>query len=87
MGTSLGGFLAARAAAFEHRLAALILHDAIFDIRSGLRSLPPELLGLGAHNSNGDRAGADGGLATRLGGGGRRSCLDHATALLGVCSW
>ena len=44
MGTSLGGYLAARAAAFEHRLAALVLHDAIFDLRSGLRSLPPELL-------------------------------------------
>jgi dienelactone hydrolase len=46
MGTSLGGFLAARAAAFEHRLSALILHDALFDIRSGLRSLPREIIGM-----------------------------------------
>jgi hypothetical protein len=42
MGTSFGGFLAARAAAFEHRLAAVILHDAIFDASaSGWRILPP----------------------------------------------
>ena len=44
MGTSLGGYLAARAAAFEHRLAALVLHEAIFDAMSGLRALPPDLL-------------------------------------------
>ncbi|MGV9347016.1 alpha/beta hydrolase family protein [Streptomyces spiralis] len=30
-GTSLGGYLAARAAAFEHRLAALVLHDGVDD--------------------------------------------------------
>ena len=48
MGTSLGGFLAARAAAFEHRLAALIVHDAIFDTRSGLRSLPPRRVSKGS---------------------------------------
>ena len=42
MGTSFGGFLAARAAAFEHRLAAVIVHDAIFDASSsGWRILPP----------------------------------------------
>lgn len=45
MGTSFGGFLAARAAAFEHRLAAAILHDAIFDASaSGWRILPPTVL-------------------------------------------
>jgi pimeloyl-ACP methyl ester carboxylesterase len=45
MGTSFGGFLAARAAAFEHRLAAVILHDAIFDASaSGWRILPPGVL-------------------------------------------
>ena len=45
MGTSFGGFLAARAAAFEHRLAAVILHDAIFDASaSGWRILPPRVL-------------------------------------------
>jgi pimeloyl-ACP methyl ester carboxylesterase len=30
MGTSLGGYLAARAAAFEHRLAACVLHDGVW---------------------------------------------------------
>jgi alpha-beta hydrolase superfamily lysophospholipase len=45
MGTSFGGFLAARAAAFEHRLAAVILHDAIFDASaSGWRILPRGVL-------------------------------------------
>ena len=45
MGTSFGGYLAARAAAFEHRLAAVILHDAIFDASaSGWRILPPTVL-------------------------------------------
>jgi pimeloyl-ACP methyl ester carboxylesterase len=31
VGTSLGGYLAARAAAFEHRIAALVLHDGVDD--------------------------------------------------------
>ena len=31
MGSSFGGFLAARAAAFEHRIAALVLNDGLFD--------------------------------------------------------
>jgi dienelactone hydrolase len=45
MGTGFGGFLAARAAAFEHRLAACILHDAVFDAaESAWRSLPPGIL-------------------------------------------
>jgi pimeloyl-ACP methyl ester carboxylesterase len=30
-GTSLGGYLAARAAAFEHRMAACVLHDGVYD--------------------------------------------------------
>lgn len=32
VGTSLGGYLAARAAAFEHRLAACVLHDGVWDM-------------------------------------------------------
>ena len=32
MGTSLGGYLAARAAAFEHRIAACVLHDGVWDL-------------------------------------------------------
>jgi pimeloyl-ACP methyl ester carboxylesterase len=31
IGTSLGGYLAARAAAFEHRIAACVLHDGVYD--------------------------------------------------------
>jgi pimeloyl-ACP methyl ester carboxylesterase len=34
IGTSLGGYLAARAAAFEHRLAACVLHDGVYDFNS-----------------------------------------------------
>ncbi|MGF6888362.1 pimeloyl-ACP methyl ester carboxylesterase [Nocardia sp. GAS34] len=32
VGTSMGGYLAARAAAFEHRLAACVLHDGVYDM-------------------------------------------------------
>jgi len=41
-GYSLGGFLVARAAAFEHRVAALILDDGIYDFHAALAgNLPP----------------------------------------------
>ncbi|KAI1336717.1 alpha/beta-hydrolase [Xylariaceae sp. FL0016] len=36
MGVSFGGFLAPRAAAFEHRLAAVIAFDGIYDFGAGL---------------------------------------------------
>ncbi|KPI34366.1 uncharacterized protein AB675_4903 [Cyphellophora attinorum] len=36
LGVSLAGYLAVRAAAFEHRLAAVILNDAIFDVSHGV---------------------------------------------------
>ena len=39
VGTSLGGYLAARAAAFEHRLAACVLHDGVHDFSSVLETL------------------------------------------------
>jgi pimeloyl-ACP methyl ester carboxylesterase len=43
-GYSLGGFLAARAAAFEHRVAALILDDGIYDFHAAFAgNLPPFL--------------------------------------------
>jgi pimeloyl-ACP methyl ester carboxylesterase len=43
-GYSLGGYLVARAAAFDDRIAALILDDGIFDFNSAFdRVLPPEL--------------------------------------------
>jgi pimeloyl-ACP methyl ester carboxylesterase len=41
-GYSLGGFLVARAAAFEHRVAALILDDGIHDFHAAFaKSMPP----------------------------------------------
>jgi pimeloyl-ACP methyl ester carboxylesterase len=43
-GYSLGGYLVARAAAFEHHVAALVLDDGIYDFHSAFdRSLPPFL--------------------------------------------
>ena len=43
-GYSLGGYLVARAAAFDHRVAALILDDGIHDFHAAFtRSLPPFL--------------------------------------------
>jgi dienelactone hydrolase len=43
MGISMGGYLAARAAAFEKRLAALIANDGIYDFAAPFRNtVPPE---------------------------------------------
>src|SRR5882757_416640 len=43
-GYSLGGYLVARAAAFEHRVAAIVLDDGVFDFSAAFRnSLPPFL--------------------------------------------
>ncbi|WP_280433225.1 alpha/beta hydrolase family protein [Nocardia brasiliensis] len=43
-GYSLGGYLVARAAAFEQRLAALVLNDGLFDYHgSNVRMMPPFL--------------------------------------------
>jgi pimeloyl-ACP methyl ester carboxylesterase len=36
VGSSLGGYLAARAAAFEHRLAACVLHDGVYDFHAAV---------------------------------------------------
>ncbi len=36
IGTSLGGLLAARAVAFEHRIAACVLHDGVYDFHSAV---------------------------------------------------
>jgi len=44
VGCGLGGYFAARAAAFEHRIAALVLHDGVFDYHDvNLRVLPRAL--------------------------------------------
>jgi pimeloyl-ACP methyl ester carboxylesterase len=39
IGTSLGGYLAARAAAFEHRIAACVLHDGVYDFNSAIEAI------------------------------------------------
>jgi pimeloyl-ACP methyl ester carboxylesterase len=39
VGTSLGGYLAARAAAFEHRLAACVLHDGVYDFHHAVDAI------------------------------------------------
>lgn len=45
LGLSLGGYLAARAAAFEHRLAALLLIDGIYDVSQSVIALyGPEVM-------------------------------------------
>jgi alpha-beta hydrolase superfamily lysophospholipase len=44
-GYSLGGYLLARAAAFEHRLAALIFDDGVHDLASGFAdNMPPVVM-------------------------------------------
>jgi alpha-beta hydrolase superfamily lysophospholipase len=59
IGTSLGGYLAARAAAFEHRIAACVLHDGVYDFgaviaatASAAASLPGGLAALMAQNTS-----------------------------------
>ena len=44
MGISMGGYLAARAAAFEHRIAACILNDGVFDGYDAIASSFPKSL-------------------------------------------
>ena len=39
LGVSLGGYLAVRAAAFEHRLAAVMLVDAIYDVSVSIKAI------------------------------------------------
>lgn len=53
IGTSLGGYLAARAAAFEHRISACVLHDGVYDFSDTFRAVL-------------DAAEAAGGLDTAL---------------------
>jgi len=44
MGISMGGYLAARAAAFEHRISACILYDGVYDGHQSLESSFPQSL-------------------------------------------
>jgi dienelactone hydrolase len=42
MGMSLGGYLAARAAAFEHRFRATVLFDGVYDFHESVRGMLPK---------------------------------------------
>lgn len=52
MGISMGGYLAARAAAFEHRIAACILYNGVFDGYDDLASSLPKSLLTAIENGN-----------------------------------
>jgi pimeloyl-ACP methyl ester carboxylesterase len=52
MGMSMGGYLAARAAAFEHRIAACILYNGVFDGYDALASSLPKSLLTAIENGN-----------------------------------
>jgi pimeloyl-ACP methyl ester carboxylesterase len=52
MGISMGGYLAARAAAFEHRVAACILYNGVFDGYDALASSLPKSLLNAIENGN-----------------------------------
>jgi alpha-beta hydrolase superfamily lysophospholipase len=39
IGSSLGGYLAARAVAFEHRIAACVLHDGVYDFHAPFEAI------------------------------------------------
>src|SRR2546421_3926645 len=55
-GYSLGGYLVARAAAFEHRIAALVLDDGIHDFHAAFASNLPPFLGSWIEESRDDVA-------------------------------
>ena len=52
MGISLGGYLAARAASFEHRIAACILNNGVFDGYDAIASTFPKSLLTAIENGN-----------------------------------
>ena len=52
MGISMGGYLAARAAAFEHRISACILYNGVYDGYDAFASSFPKLLLTAIENGN-----------------------------------
>jgi pimeloyl-ACP methyl ester carboxylesterase len=52
MGISMGGYLAARAAAFEHRISACILYNGVYDGYESFAASFPESLRLAVENGN-----------------------------------
>ncbi len=55
-GYSLGGYLVARAAAFENRLAAMILNDGVYDFYSAMTRMVPPFLAEWIEQGNDDAA-------------------------------
>ncbi|WP_020658232.1 alpha/beta hydrolase family protein [Amycolatopsis benzoatilytica] len=64
IGTSLGGYLAARAAAFEHRIAACVLHDGVYDVHETFQAIAGGVLGPLTAQSPGVRWAVRNGLWT-----------------------
>jgi pimeloyl-ACP methyl ester carboxylesterase len=52
MGMSMGGYLAARAAAFDHRISACILNDGVYDGYAAITSSFPESLSTALEEGN-----------------------------------
>lgn len=52
MGISMGGYLAARAVAFEHRIAACILNDGVFDLYKTFKTHFSDVLLKAINNNN-----------------------------------
>ncbi|MFL6435473.1 MAG: alpha/beta hydrolase family protein, partial [Nitrososphaeraceae archaeon] len=52
MGISMGGYLAARAAAFEHRISACILYNGVYDGYDAFASSFPKSLLTAIKNGN-----------------------------------
>ncbi|MGV0738270.1 alpha/beta hydrolase [Mycobacterium syngnathidarum] len=57
-GYSLGGYLVARAAAFEKRVAAVILNDGVHDFHAALATMMPPFLATWIEEGNDDAANA-----------------------------
>ncbi|MCG7609748.1 dipeptidyl aminopeptidase [Mycolicibacterium sp. (ex Dasyatis americana)] len=57
-GYSLGGYLVARAAAFEKRVAAVILNDGVHDFHAALATMMPPFLAAWIEDGNDDAANA-----------------------------
>jgi hypothetical protein len=52
MGISMGGYLAARAAAFEHRIAACVLYNGLYDRYDAFAAGFPQLLRVAVENGD-----------------------------------
>ncbi|RCH64496.1 alpha/beta hydrolase [Streptomyces sp. SDr-06] len=84
-GYSLGGYMVARAAAYDHRVAALILDDGVFDFAGAFeRALPPEVL---AWIDEGRDEAADAALGAAAESTQVRWALDNGVWALGARSY